>query len=198
MKNIISLVSLFFVLQISAQKKENYKFSADLKMVLYSGIGNQYFKNSFSASPGIDFKFHYRINQKFGLFFDVRNIFINVKNPEIFGDFSSLELMNYNFGGSYTYPLQPKLDLEGNLSIGALSFTGKSTGNSSKYNQSGFTYGLGANFVYHIQKNGKIDLVGGLEYQNLNSSVTIDNRYYENYYNHSSVIIPNLGLRLNF
>lgn len=199
MKKILSIIIFIIFGVILAQKPDNTsKFYTEIKILAVSGIGNKYFKNSFNASPAIDVAFSYKFLKRFGAFINCRNVFLSIKNPEVYGNFDSINMLNYNFGGYYSYPLNKKMNLEAKAFLGGFEINGNITGVKSKYRQTGFTYGLGTNVTYHADKKGIIDLIGGIEYQNLNSNIHIDNSFYENYYKHSSLLIPNFGIRFNF
>ena len=190
-------VILFFSFVNAQEQNKTSKFSADLKFQIVTGIGDKFYKDSFKTSPGIIFGFQYKVSQKFGFLFDIRNNFLSIKNPEVYGNFTNINMLNYNFGGFYYKILNEKLTLTAKVLIGGIQISGNVADNDSKYSQDGTTFGLGSDLVYHIDKKGTIDIIGGLDYQYLQTKIDINNVYYK-YYSNSAIISPNIGLRFNF
>lgn len=193
---LILFLCVFFSLY--AQNKENSKFSIDTKFNISAGLGNKFFKDSFKASPGFSLGFNFKFNQKFGLFLEVKNQYLEIKNPEIFGQFSKVNFSNYNFGGKYIYELNDKINFEGKLFIGNYNINGYVNGSKSSYTQNGTIYGTGINTLYLIDKSGTVNIIVGFDLERMVSDIKIDNPFYQDYYNKSTIIIPNFGVRFNF
>lgn len=199
MKTALYIFAILFFSFVNAQEQnKTSKFSADLKFQIVTGIGDKFYKDSFKTSPGIVFGFQYKVSQKFGFLFDIRNNFLSIKKPEVYGNFTNINMLNYNFGGFYYKNLNEKLTLTAKVLIGGIQISGNVADNDSKYSQDGTTFGLGSDLVYHIDKKGTIDIIGGLDYQYLQTKININNVYYDKYYSNSAIISSNIGLRFNF
>ena len=199
MKTTLYIFTLLFFGFLNAQEQSDIsKFSADLKFQMVTGIGDKFYKDSFKTSPGIVIGFQYKVSQKFGILFDIRNNFLSIKNPEVYGNFTNINMLNYNFGGFYYKNLNEKLTLTAKVLIGGIQISGNVAGNDSKYSQDGTTFGLGSDLVYHIDKKGTIDIIGGVDYQYLHTNIDINSAFYDKYYSNSAILSPNIGLRFNF
>lgn len=182
----------------TAQQNHVSMFSGELKYFLATGIGNNFFKDSFMPSSGIDLGLNYKINQKFAVSLDLRNTFLKIKDPNVYGNFTNINMLSIGFGGKYIYQINEKMNLEGKILIGQFVIKGNVGNYESDYTQDGFSVIFGANGEYFADKKRILGIVYGIELQQIFSKIAIDNQQYKKYYNESLIISPNLGLRVNF
>lgn len=197
MKNHLFTAAIFVSFLINGQEKSS-KFSVDIRTKYLVGIGNGYFKDSFNVLPGFALGVQYKIISKFGIFVNLSENTLSIKNSEIYGDFNKVIFINTNIGGFYSYVFNNKAEINAKGFIGNFYLQGNKEGFESKYIQKGIVWGVGSDFAYKIDKKGHFDIVCGIEYLYLDDKIEINNSYYQKYYSYSSVLRPSLGLKINF